>query len=67
MIKEAKETADVARRTELYKQAQVIFHEDAPWVPIAHSVVTVPANNAVKNFKISPTGTRIFKSVWLER
>jgi len=67
LIKEAKEIADVARRTELYRQAQVIFHEEAPWVPIAHSVVTVPARTSVKNFKISPTGTRVFKSVWLEK
>jgi ABC-type transport system substrate-binding protein len=67
LIKEAKETADVARRTELYRQAQVVFHEEAPWVTIAHSIVTIPATNAVQNFKISPTGTRVFKSVWLQK
>lgn len=67
LVVEAKETIDPARRTELYRQAQVIFHEEAPWVTIANSVVTVPANKAVKNFIISPTGTRIFKSVRLER
>ncbi len=67
LIKEAKETADTARRTELYREAQVVFHEEAPWVTIAHSVVTLSAGNAVKNFKISPTGTRVFKSVWLEQ
>ena len=66
LIKEAVETTDVAKRTQLYEDAQVIFHEEAPWVPIAHSIVTVPASNAVQNFKISPTGTRVFKSVWLE-
>ncbi len=66
LIKEAKEIADVAKRTQLYMDAQVIFHEEAPWVPIAHSVVTVPLSTTVKNFKISPTGTRVFKSVWLE-
>ena len=60
LIKEAKDT-------ELDEQAQVIFHEEAPWVTIAHSVVTVPASNAVQNFKISPTGTRVFKSVWREQ
>jgi ABC-type transport system substrate-binding protein len=67
LIVEAKETTDQARRTELYREAQEVFHEEAPWVTIAHSVVTVPASNAVKNFKISPTGTRVFKSVWLEK
>jgi len=67
LIKEAKETADVAKRTQLYMDAQVIFHEEAPWVTIAHSMVTVPVSSSVKNFKISPTGTRIFKSVWFEK
>ena len=67
LVVEAKETADPARRTELYRQAQVVFHEEAPWVTIANSVVTVPANKAVKNFVISPTGSRVFKSVRLEK
>ena len=67
LIKEAKETADTPRRTELYLEAQEVFHEEAPWVTIAHSVVTLSASNAVQNFKISPTGTRVFKSVWLEK
>jgi dipeptide transport system substrate-binding protein len=30
LIDEAKQTSDVAKRTELYKQAQVIFHDQAP-------------------------------------
>ena len=67
LVVEAKETADPARRTELYRQAQAVFHEEAPWVTIANSVVTVPANKAVKNFVISPTGSRVFKSVRLEK
>ncbi|OQX28847.1 MAG: ABC transporter substrate-binding protein [Spirochaeta sp. LUC14_002_19_P3] len=67
LIVEAKETTDAAKRTQLYRKAQEIFHEEAPWVTIAHSVVTVPARTAVKNFKISPTGLRVFKQVWIEK
>ena len=67
LVVQAKETVDQARRTELYRQAQVVFHEEAPWVTIANSVVTVPASKAVKNFVISPTGSRVFKSVRLEK
>jgi ABC-type transport system substrate-binding protein len=66
LIVEAKETADVAKRTELYRKAQVIFHEEAPWTPLAHSVVTVPANTKVQDFVISPLGKRVFKYVWLQ-
>ncbi len=67
LIVEAKETADQKTRTRLYMEAQEIFHEEAPWVTIAHSVVTVPANVAVKDFVIYPTGLRVFKHVWLEK
>ena len=67
LVVEAKETIDPARRTELYRQAQVIFHEEAPWVTIANSVVTVPARKKVKNFIISSTASRVFKNVWIEQ
>lgn len=66
LIKEAKETADQDRRTELYEQAQVIFHDQAPWVPLAHSIVSVPMQNYVQDFVIYPTGKRIFRNVWLD-
>ncbi len=67
LIVQAKETAGQDKRTQLYREAQEIFHEEAPWVPIAHSVVTVPAKNKVKDFLIYPTGLRVFKHVWLEK
>ena len=66
LARKAKETTDQDERTRLYREAQVVFHEEAPWVPIAHSVVTVPAKESVKNFVIYPTGKRVFKHVYLE-
>jgi ABC-type transport system substrate-binding protein len=66
LVVEAKETFDRERRTELYRQAQEVFHEDAPWVPLAHSVVTVPVRNTVQNFVIYPTGKRVFQRVWID-
>jgi ABC-type transport system substrate-binding protein len=67
LVVEAKETADVAKRTQLYMQAQVIFHEECPWVPIAHSVVVEPMKNSVEGFLLYPTGKRVFKDVWLNQ
>ena len=67
LIKEAKETMDQDRRTELYKQAQVIFKEEAPWLTIAHSVVSVPMKSSVQGFHIYPTGKRVFRGVWIEK
>ncbi len=63
---EAKSTADQEVRTELYREAQEIFHEEAPWVTIAHSVVTVPAKDSVQDFVLYPTGKRVFKHVWIK-
>ena len=34
---EAQTEVDEDKRNELYKEAQEIIHEDAPWVPLAHS------------------------------
>jgi len=67
LIVAAKETFDRDRRTELYEEAQEIFHEEAPWVPVAHSVVSEPMQKFVMDFKLSPVGKRVFYSVWLDK
>ena len=55
-----------AKRVDLYKQAQKIIHEDAPLVPIAHSVDVVPMSSRVEGFTMDPTGRRRFARVWLD-
>lgn len=67
LIKEAKETFDVKKRTALYLAAQEIFREEAPWVPIAHSTVVEPMKVSVNNFFLSPLGKREFKEVWIKK
>ncbi len=59
----AKRTADVAERTRLYEEAQVIFKDEAPWITVAHSVVFKPVRKEVKNFKIDPFGGHVFYGV----
>lgn len=66
LVEEAKVTMDVAKRTALYEEAQVVFHEEAPWLPIAHSVVSEPMQNYVMDFQLSPVGKRQFYNVWLD-
>jgi len=63
LINDAKLTADVGKRTELYTKAQEIFHEEAPWLPIAHSVVYMPMSKKVTGYKVHPLGTHIFEGV----
>ncbi|MCH8809316.1 MAG: ABC transporter substrate-binding protein, partial [Proteobacteria bacterium] len=62
----AKATADVAERTKLYEEAQVIFKEEAPWVTIAHSIVFKPVRKEVVDFRIDPFGGHVFYGVDLK-
>ena len=50
-------------RAALYKQAQVIFHEQAPWIPVAHSVGFAPLSPRVKGYVQSPFGYDAFYGV----
>ena len=63
LIQSAKTTADVAERTRLYEEAQLIFKEEAPWATIAHSVVSQPVRTEVLDWKIDPFGGNIFYGV----
>ena len=49
------------------EKAQVIFEQEAPWKPVAHSIVVVPMLEKVNGFKIDPVGYRRFKEVWITK
>jgi dipeptide transport system substrate-binding protein len=66
LLKKAKLTTDIAERTRLYEQAQVVFKEQAPWFTIAHSKVFMPMSQRVKNYKIDPFGGHVFYGVDLK-
>ena len=51
------------KRVELYRQAQVIFKEQAPWATIAHSRVHMPMRKNVTGYKINPAGPYRFEGV----
>jgi len=67
LVDEAKVTTDVAKRTELYRKAQLVFEKEAPVHPIAHSIVVEPMLKKVNGFKLDPVGKRRFKEVWLAK
>ena len=54
---------DKEQRSALYKQAQVIVHEQAPWIPVAHSVGFAPLSPRVKGYVQSPFGYDAFYGV----
>ena len=64
-IEQAKRTSDRARRTALYQEAQAIFREESPWLPIAHSVVFTALRKEVQGYVMDPFGLHDFKDVRL--
>ncbi|HEX3066483.1 MAG TPA: ABC transporter substrate-binding protein, partial [Dongiaceae bacterium] len=66
LIVQAKQTSDLKKRTALYKQAQIQFKAQVPWVTIAHSLVYEPIRANVVNFKVDPFGLHIFTDVDLK-
>ncbi|MHA3903290.1 ABC transporter substrate-binding protein [Castellaniella sp. WN] len=60
LIQQARATFDRAKRVDFYEQAQVILHEQAPAVMIAHSTVFEPLRKNVRGYVISPMGRHIF-------
>ncbi|ATP41848.1 ABC transporter substrate-binding protein [Solibacillus sp. R5-41] len=65
LIKAQSET-DENVRNDLYKKAQEIIHEDAPWVPLAHSTPLLAAKAGVKGFLPHPTGSDKLDNVSIE-
>jgi len=66
LLLQAQEESDVAKRTAMYEQAQVLIHRDAPWVPLAHMTQLVGFRRNVHGFPMHPTGKVRFRSVWIE-
>ncbi|QNK70829.1 ABC transporter substrate-binding protein [Variovorax sp. PAMC26660] len=63
LVVKAKSTTKQADRDALYKKAQVIFKEQAPWFTIAHAVQLKPVRKEVIDFKLSPFGRHTFYGV----
>ncbi|WP_235582114.1 ABC transporter substrate-binding protein [Rhizobacter sp. Root1221] len=66
LITKAKQTADVAQRTKLYETAQEVVKRQAPWVPLAHSVMYQPMLQNVEGYKLSPFASVQFFGVRLK-
>ena len=64
LLIEAQKTMDKKKRTDLYKEAQQVIHEDAPWVPMAHSTPPIALKNGIMNYKPSPLGIEKLDKVW---
>lgn len=64
---EAQTEVDEEKRIELYKKAQEILHEEAPWVPLAHSIPLLAGSKDITGFLPHPTGSDLLSNVDIER
>ncbi|MEQ6388751.1 ABC transporter substrate-binding protein [Bacillaceae bacterium S4-13-58] len=60
LLKKAQTEMDQDVRTEYYMEAQKIIHEDAPWVPIAHTTPPLGASKKIKDYIPHATGSEPF-------
>jgi len=63
LIQPARAEADHNKRIELYKQAQVVMHDQAPALIIAHSTVYEPVSKKVSGYVVDPLGKHHFENV----
>lgn len=50
-------------RAALYKEAQEIFHAEAPWVPLAHTTIVRCYNKRLNDVPLRPNGLNSFEMV----
>ena len=65
-LNKAKTLSDVAERTKLYQEMQVIEKEEAPVFTIAHSTVFEPMSKKLKGYKMSPFNRHQFEATDIE-
>lgn len=63
LIQPARAEADHNKRIALYKQAQVVMHDQAPALIIAHSTVYEPVSKKVSGYVVDPLGKHHFENV----
>ncbi|PIS11614.1 MAG: ABC transporter substrate-binding protein [Bdellovibrio sp. CG10_big_fil_rev_8_21_14_0_10_47_8] len=66
LVEMAKQTSDIKKRTELYKKAQEIFKEEAPWATLAYARVFRAMSVDVVGYQLQPFGSELFEKVDLK-
>ena len=66
LVNKAKLITDKTERSALYKKAQIIFKDMAPWVTIAHSTIFRAMAKNVEGYIIDPLGGDMFDKVDLK-
>ena len=60
LLQHARATANEQERGALYREAQRLFAEQSPWIPLAHSIGVTPVRAEVTGYRTSPLGGHYF-------
>ncbi|MFD2639045.1 ABC transporter substrate-binding protein [Piscibacillus salipiscarius] len=63
MLLEAQRITDEQERIEIYKEAQEVVNEDAPWVPLVHSTPVVAVGSNIEGYVPHATGSEAVTNV----
>ncbi len=66
LVEKGRATVDPAERERIYREAQVIFKRERPWITMAHSSIYIPIRKEVKGFVMAPNGSMDFEGVYRE-
>lgn len=63
LLKDAQTEPDDDKRMDLYKEAQEIIHEEAPWIPLVYAEEPLAGNANMQDYQPNPTGSEPFDEV----
>ncbi len=65
LLDQAKRTVDPDERASYYEEAQVLIHEDAPMVPLVHSIPVLAGSDIISGYVPHPSTSESLKHVSL--
>jgi peptide/nickel transport system substrate-binding protein len=63
----AQKIFDKNARAKLYEQVQVIFHDEAPWVPLVHTTIVRCFSKKIHDVPLRPNGLNSFQMIWKDK
>jgi peptide/nickel transport system substrate-binding protein len=63
LLSQAQVTIDQEQRRQLYAEAQTLIMQDAPWLPIRHSVTAAAAGPNVQGYRLHPLNNQLLTAV----
>ena len=63
LLAQAREVADTPKRDALYRRAQALYRDDAPWVPLTYPTTAIATTKRVVGMKVSPFGLNNYSAV----